>query len=214
MGLNEIVDRGVNGAVNRRLGITSLSTLSLTPELSAILPLPDQPEIVYNLGYRRYAHTLQMAQVAAQRGHSQLRIKPSLSGKPETLVVLESIVVDAETVSGNFVFVDILGTAAADLANPFPAHAALDYRMVNAGGSLTQQSQTVLSTLIDGTAPTLGVFYAGSLLGTGPNFIPNINGICLTNSMGVRCDLNALNAPGFVTYTWRERMLNDQEAAV
>lgn len=212
--LNEVIDRGVNTALQRRLGLSALATVSLMPELAPTIDLGPQPEILYNLGWRQYQHTLSIAAVAAQRAHSRFRIVSGTGAK--VLVVLEAIWL-AGNGAGQFAFVDLLGTAAADLANPFPNHAALDFRQVNAGGSLTNGSAVILSTLVDGSAPTLGVFWQGNV----PSGIavdeyvavPGIDGVVLTNGMGVEVDFNTLNAPGLVTFRWRERIMNDQEGA-
>lgn len=213
MQLNEVIDRGVNTAVQRRLGLGAQATLSLMPELSVGLDLGPQPEILYNLGWRLYQHNLSIAAVGAARAHSRFRIIPS-GGVARVVIVLESIDVEGNG-AGNFVHVDLLGTSATDLTNPFPNHQARDFRQNNAGGSLTNGSSVVLSTVVDGTASTLGVFFSGTVPnGTaGPMRIPGIEGVCLTNGMGVEVDFDGLNAPAIVTYRWRERIINDQEAA-
>ena len=214
MQLNEVIDRGVNTAVQRRLGLGAQATLSLMPELSVGMDLGPQPEILYNLGWRLYQHNMNIAAVAAARAHSRFRVIPS-GGVARVLVVLEGIWVEGNGAT-NFVHVDLLGTLAADLTNPFPNHQARDFRQNNAGGSLTNGSSVVLSTVVDGTASTLGVFFSGGVpSGLNPNAfpIPGIEGVCLTNGMGVEVDFDGLNAPAIVTYRWRERIINDQEAA-
>lgn len=213
--LNQIVDRGISTAVQRRLGLGGDATLSLMPELAVTMDLGPQSEILYNLGWRRYAHSLTLAQVAAQRNHYRFRVVPNPAGSPGVVVVLESICIDAATSAGQFVLVDLLGTATTDQANPFPNHAALDYRMVNVGGSLTQGSSVIVSDENSGTAATLGVFYSGAIPGQGnPFFIPGIAGVCLTGGMGVQVDLNNINVGSNIQFVWRERMLNDQERAI
>lgn len=215
IGLNQIVDRGISTAIQRRLGLGGDATLSLMPELAVTMDLGPQSEIQYNLGWRRYAHSLTLAQVAAVRNHYRFRIVANPAGSPGVVVVLESIAIDAASTAGQFVLVDLLGSVATDLANPFPNHQALDYRMLNAGGSLTQGSSVILSDENSGTAATLGVFYSGAIPGQGtPFFIPGIVGICLTGGMGVQVDTSNINVGSNIQFVWRERMLNDQERAV
>lgn len=210
MQLNEVVDRGVNTAIQRRLGLSAEATVSLMPELAPTIELGPMPEIQYNLGWRRYAHCLSIAAGAAARPHLRFRVVPNAN----VLVALERLIVEGNGAS-NFVFVDLLGSTSTDLSSPFPNHAALDFRMVNAGGSLTRGSTVVLSTVVDGTAATLGVYYQGTVpAGTtaGPLVIP-VDGVILTGGMGAEVDFSGLNQPAIVTWIWRERMMNDQEAA-
>jgi hypothetical protein len=213
IGLNEVIDRGVNTAIQRRLGLGALATLSLMPELATTLDIGPQPEIQYNLGWRLYQHNLSLAAVAAARAHSRFRVTSSPGTR--VIVVLERLTLEGNGAS-NFAFVDLLGTSAADLTNPFPNHQARDFRQNNAGGSLTNGSQVILSTVVDGTAATLGVFWQGTVPpGTQAGYIdvPGIKDVCLTNGMGVQVDFAGLNQPAILTWQWRERIINDQEAA-
>jgi hypothetical protein len=185
------------------------------PELAATLDLGPQPEILYAMGYRRYAHSLTLPQTAAVRNHYRFRVVAKPTAGPGVVVILESIVIDAATTAGQFVLVDLLGTAGADLANPFPNHQSLDYHTVNVGGSLTNGSSVILSNANDGTAATTGVFYSGAIPAQGnPFYIPGINGICLTNGMGVELDTSNINVGSNVQFIWSERVLNDQEASL
>lgn len=215
IGLNSVVDRGINTAIQRRLGLGADATLSLMPELAVTMDLGNQSEIMYNLGWRRYAHSLTTAQSAGNRSRFRLRVVPTPTGSPGVLVVLESIVIDAASSGGDFVTVDILGTALTDNSATFPNHVALDYRMVNAGGSLTQGSNVVVSDSVDGAGATVGVFYSGAIPGQGtPFFIPNVAGICLTGGMGVEVDSTGLNIGNNIQWVWRERVMNDQEKSI
>lgn len=54
MELNAIIDRGVNTALTRRLGLGADATVALMPELAAVLPIGSQPEMDYHLGWRKY----------------------------------------------------------------------------------------------------------------------------------------------------------------
>lgn len=214
IGLNEVLDRGISTALQRRLGLSALATVALMPELAPTIDIGPQPEILYNLGWRQYQHTLSLAAVGAARGHTKFNVRTD----PFTtvLVVMEEITVEGNGAS-NFCFVDLLGTGGAPLTNQFPNHQARDFRQNNTGGSLTNGSAVILSTVVDGTAPTLGVFFQGTvpsgLNSTGPMKIPGIPGVCLIKGMGIEVDLNGLNATGIVSFRWRERVTNDTELA-
>jgi hypothetical protein len=214
IGLNEVIDRGVSTALQRRLGLSALATVALMPELAPTIDLGPQPEILYNLGWRQYQHSMSLAAVAAARAHVRFSVRTD----PFTtaLVVLEGIYVEGNGTS-NFVFVDLLGSSVTPLTNQFPNHQARDFRQNNAGGSLTNGSAVILSSVVDGTAPTLGVFFQGTvpsgLTSLSPMPIPGIDGVCLIKNMGVEVDFNGLNAPAIVTFKWRERVTNDAELA-
>src|SRR5206468_1977500 len=171
-------------------------------------------ELLYNLGWRRYAHSITTGQVAGSRTRTRLRVTPTPLNAPGVLVVLESVVVDAASAAAQFVTVDVLGSILVDLSATFPNHAALDYRMVNAGGSLTRGSQVIISDAIDGVGNTVGIFYSGIMSTVPGTVIPNIRGICLTGGMGLQVDFANFNVGANVQYVWRERLLNDQEGAI
>lgn len=208
IGLNEVVDRGINVAVQRRLGLSSLATLSLMPELATTLDLGPQPELIYNLGWRRMGHFLNLAQTVGQRGHWRFRVQQ----KVNALVVLEGIFADGDTTTSK-VFIDV-GSFSADLANPFPIHVGRDFRQANPSGTLANGSVVTLSTAIDGTAATLGVYGTWNVPGTETGVpLPGTVDLVLADGLGIEVDCQNVNQPLNIAVYWRERRLNDQEDA-
>lgn len=213
-GYNEILEGGINRALVTRLAMSAVGAPapSLAPEVFPMLDVFggfQSPEMLWHLGWRRFAHAVSMVAVAAQRQHVRFRVQPNVN----VMCVLEGVYVDAGGTNNAQVQCD-WGTVAADLTNPFPNHLGRDFHQINAGGSFTNPSAVIISTLSDGTAATLGIGAQMTLQDKQPaQLIPPTNGLVLFDGCFLEVDNGTLNTAININFYWRERVLQQLEKA-
>lgn len=200
--LNEVVDRGINIAVSRRLGLADQS-LSLLPELGVNMLLPAD-ELLFHMGWRRHQRAATQAAVAAQAAIVKLR-NPASSN---VMVLLERVIVSA----GAGVFIET-GTSTlgdtTDLATLVtPGTVNRDTRQATAlssGGCNAIISQTTSAVALT----TGGSIFRIAVANTAYE-LPGAPWI-LVPGTSFQIGDSQLNDKLEYTFYWRERILNDQE---
>ena len=92
IGLNAVVDRGINTALTRRLGLPSDATVSLMPELAPTLQLGALPEMDFHMGWRKYMTSgNQPAGGAATFATFQFRMPRPTGPGAQTILVIENV---------------------------------------------------------------------------------------------------------------------------
>lgn len=200
IGLNEIVDRGLNTALTRRLGLGPDATVSLMPELAAVLPIGSQPEMDFHMGWRKYIASFAIgAGGAATFGTLQFRMPRGAN----VLALIESVWFDG---GGSIRGSGIIGTT--DLAT-----------VLGAQGRDTIQPATKpgVCVLSVGTPADAG-FGGGLVYSSASNFMPPAFPLVVRPSLiagtaldGYTFQVATANTAVAVCVAYRERMLNDQE---
>jgi len=202
IGLNEVVDRGINVAVSRRLGIGDTG-LSLLPELGINMVLPSD-ELLFHMGWRRYQRGVAQGAVAAQAPTVKLR-NPLNSN---ILALVEAIVV---TNNGGAAAVKIeFGyqlSPATDFAN-FP-----DLAMIR-DSRQSAPANFVFSNCVVSHETNATPFVTGGMAFRIPANVPfSLPGApwIVMPGFAVIVGQDVLNQALDVQIIWRERILNDQE---
>src|SRR5262245_17930602 len=203
--LNDVVDRGINVAVSRRLGIGPDATLSLLPELGINMVLPSE-ELLYHMGWRRYQKASSAAAVAAQAWHSRLR-NPDGSG---IIVIVDAVLLSTTGAAGMTIDYSPIVGATLDLGT-------IDTSGV--GAVPRDNRQTIPTAFISSNAVISHETTTTPLANTGlqfrmgqnaPFLVPGGPWIVLPRT-GAQFDSQQLNQDVSCTWFWRERPLNDQE---
>jgi len=198
--LNDVVDRGINVAVSRRLGLLPDATLSLLPELGINMVLPSD-ELLYHMGWIRWTRGVNVAAVAAQFGVSRMR-NPANSN---IMSLIEGVLL---TAAGTSKFdLDLITGANSDFATVDLSAIPRDARARDPNS--TRAANCIISHETNG----VGVTAAGmqfTILANTPTFIP-VTPLILRPFSAYVIGNNTVNTAYDLTWIWRERILNDQE---
>lgn len=207
--LNAIVDRGINVALSRRLGLTDTS-VSLMPELGPVLSVgaPWLPEMDYHLGWRRFAAAGNIPALAANFPTVNIRMPRNAN-----------IVCVVEGFWG-------AGAAGAALTTPEVTVSGIvnttDFAAISGGGGRdTRMPASKPGVCVVSTAATAnqGLNFCGYTLPT--NVMPSWYPLILTPSLIAGSQLDGYSfqlQQANVSFDWmiwyRERVLNDQENVI
>lgn len=202
--LNSIVDRGINTALTRRLGLLADATVSLMPELAPTLALQSMPEMDFHMGWRKYMVSGSVPALAGNQGTVRIRMPRSAT----VLCIIEAFWMgntpaDEITIAGIINTVDLatlLGAQVRDTIQPAtkPGVCAVssEARPNNGfGGGCIMRADAV---------PVAPVFP----LILRPSLIPG------SQLDGFEFQRLTVNAAMDFTLLYRERVLNDQENVV
>jgi hypothetical protein len=197
----DIPDRGISTALQRRLGVDPSLTLSLMPELAAMMALPSD-ELLYHMGWRRYSLRLSLAAVAANAGIIRMRMPPGTN----LIAIVERVL----TWSGAAIEVgSSMTSGAGNLTTVVAGGLPRDTRQ-NDGTNLAIGSTLVCST--DSIGLQVGTSSDMPALANVAVDLPQLPTI-LTPGFALNCFTQQLNQAVNWTVVWRERILNDQENA-
>jgi len=205
IGLNNVVDRGINVALSRRLGLGD-TNVSLMPEIAPVIPI-DAPEMAYHLGWRRY---MTGGSIAAGGVGQNAILQFRLPNRSNIIAVVEGAFMFSTAGAATFLEMTIaMGLFATDLAIPF-AGQPRDTRQPFNTGSLQVSGTTaapVGGMLFHPSVPTFPLFPI--ILFSSVNATPqslSLNGFTIQAVLG--------NQQADIGVLWRERILNEQEATI
>lgn len=200
MQYGQINDR-VGDALRRRYNVTPDFQLSLTPEISGVIPM-EMPEILYHQGWRRWQSGARLAAVAAQAGRVQFRVIDTSTA----IVVLERVLITCEAAT-QFVGDWGYGPGAVDLATLTTTPEPRDFRQRPSAGSGT----VIISTTTSAAIVTPTAFSATRQA----NAELDVPGGPWVVSAGFQLlmGVTALNTNLDYTFVWRERPANESETA-
>lgn len=197
--LGAILDRGLTDALQRRWLVRDDMSLSLTPELTCVVPV-NTDEMLYHMGWRRYMASATIGALAANSAVVQLRIPRGSN----IICVIEGI--------------GFFGPATEIVVSGIVS--VSDLTLLGAQVRDTLQTATKPGTAIPSqtvaAAPGTG---GGGILSTASGAVnPPIFPLVIRPSLnaGVALDgyqfaSTTVNQAFDICLTWRERMLNDQE---
>jgi hypothetical protein len=208
--LNDIVDRGINAAVSRRLGLPDTG-LSLMPELAPTFDLETMPELRYGVGWKRWTKGTTIPALAANNAQIRFQVPATTAPAPPVICIIESIVLSA------LVAMEIVGrldlTGFTDLVTVITANLKMDTRQPQVD-SFTHVSIDKLAAI-----SSTGIDF---ILGVNtPTPVPGGPWILTSNiaspiASPPSLSIGSLLANTALTFqcTYRERTLNDAEIAI
>lgn len=208
MGYGQLQDGRVSRAVQQRFNIPPDFTLSLMPEVAAQIGLDEsQPDLLYPIGWKRYAGGSQVGAVAAQNGRVSLRLPGTGTNH---VVVVESVIVStAATATFN---ASVLKGAAANSNSR-----SVGVRDVRQPAVAGVPSQALLSDQADAAGgPTVATEQVIVLANT-PVELRSLRNVVLFGTVAntaVEVFCQTVNQAFSYTFVWRERLLTDQELAL
>lgn len=199
-GLGAIYDRGLNAALERRFGVRDDVGMSLMPELATVIPAGDGAELLYHLGWRRYALFLSTAAVAANAGIIRCN-NPAGSG---VMVKVELLSVSSSVTSSFGASFTTGGPA--NLTTVVAGGIPRDGRQFNGGGGTG--SNAVWSTdNLGAQVPTMGQWLVLANTYFAAPFVP----VFLMPGQAINFFSGQLNQNNIWGVAWSERFMNDQE---
>lgn len=208
MSYGQLQDRNVTRALQQRFGLDPNFTLSLMPELTADINLDQsQPDLLYPIGWKRYAAGSQVGAIAAQNGRVSLRLPGTSTNH---VVVVEKVVVSTATTA---TFNASVQKGAAALSNSRGV-GVRDVRQPNVAGI---PSQALVSDQTDAAGgPTVATEQVIVLANTAVELV-SLAGVVLFGTVAntaVEIFCQTVNQAYSYTFVWRERLLGDQEGAL
>lgn len=207
IGLNQVVDRGINTALTRRLGLTPDATVALMPELAPTLNIGPVPEIEYHLGWRKYMAAATIAADAVNFGTLRIRI-PRVTTQGVICIVDGVYMVNtAGAASGAQIKVaGSIGTT--DLATILGAQARDTLQPATKPGTAVVSVAAAADQGVGG-----GGLYGSWNMGESPIFplVMRPSLIAGTALDGYQFQYFVTNQSVDVCIVYRERTLNDQE---
>lgn len=192
--LGAVNDRGTVDSIIRRFQLDpGYNLFNISPEIEVGVSLGEFPELLYHMGWRRYAVTFNQPAVAAQVSMGQLRA--AVQG---VMVVVEKVIVSYTAATE---MVMALG-GAPDFATTYAAK-ALDFR--NPAGATA-----IVSSTTNAVELTASLDRQAILASTPSSF--NVMPVILTTvNNALAWDIRVVNTALDCTVVWRERRMNDQE---
>ena len=198
MQYGQISDR-VGDALRRRFNVGADFQLSLTPEVTAVIPF-EAPELLYHAGWRRWQRSVFVAAVAGQVARCQFRVKDPPN---QNVTVLERIIVACGAVTdfaGDWGY----GPAAVDLGTLTTTFEPRDQRQTPSAGD-----SVVISSDTNAVALTATAVQLPTLANT-PLEIPGGPWICFPG-FNLLLTTTVANSAAYFNFIWRTRPFNDTE---
>lgn len=202
IGLYAIPDRGINIAFERRLGLQNPdATLSLSPELSAVIPI-DSSELQYHLGWRRY---MSSGNIAAGGAATFATVQYRMPRTANTVAVIEGV---------------WFGTTAAEVVVSGIISTTDQATLIGAQVRDTREPATKPgSGIVSTTAGGQNAIGGGGVYSIQSNVLPPIFPLIVlpstiapaTNLDGYSFQAQTANQAYDFCIVYRERTLNDQE---
>lgn len=199
IGLNEVVDRGVNVALSRRLGLQDTS-VTLMPELAPVMQLPAE-ELMYHMGWRRYMVNGSVGAVVGQSGIVQFRMPKNSN----LMALIESFTVGGPTqpLANQIAVSGFVGNT--DLATVITGGQPRDTRQPFKPGTCILSETTQVGF-------TAGAFFYTTAQLSGALFpLIILSAPDSSRIDGYTFQLATQNLAFDWTIVYRERILNDQE---
>lgn len=206
--LYSIYDRGLNDALQRRLGIKDDVGVNLMPELAAVLDIDREDEFQYYLGWRTFSVERAQAAVAAQATEVQFQ-NPPASGMIGQLLQISVFSGAAD----NFVigFPGVVNAAA--LATNVGSAAIMDGRMKAGLGAIPNGQMNISFTTVVPTFTLGGNAFASPVPANTLVNIPLARPFILVPGTTILMGFLTVNIQQGFNFLWRERVLNDQEGS-